>query len=537
MQALIQELLALPKLDKNSIERVKVKWAEKNGGQIPLGSDILKELAGLHDIRAEKLRQALVTKPTRTMSGVSTIAVMTKPAGCVGRCTYCPTSAIAPKSYTGYEPSTMRAIRNNYDPYKIVQNRLAQLHSVGHNTDKNEVIVQGGTFTWMPWDYQYNFVKDIFDAFNQFQQPFLSQKKRLLGIQKKGEGFASLKPSKTLEEAQKINETAKNRVVSLIIETRPDWCHQKEIQELLSLGATRVELGLQSIYDFVLEKIKRGHDLAEAKRAIRELKDAGFKVDLHMMLGLPGSSKELDKEMFRIIFEDEDLRPDGLKIYPCGVIKGSELYEQWKRGEYEPINDDYIAEVLAEIKTKHIPPYVRIKRIMRDIPSNYVEAGYKSTNLRQMVQGHLKSRGVKCRCIRCREVGHRYNEFEVLPSEIKLQRLEYAASGGREIFLSFEDVERDILLGFLRLRLCKNGIAFVRELHVYGEAIAIGESADSNPLAAQHKGLGKKLLAEAESVAKKNNCEILKVLSGVGVKEYYKKFKYADDGFYVSKAL
>ncbi|MBI2040620.1 MAG: tRNA uridine(34) 5-carboxymethylaminomethyl modification radical SAM/GNAT enzyme Elp3 [DPANN group archaeon] len=524
MKTLIDGLLGLPKLDKNSIERVKVKWAEKNGGQIPLGSDILKELAGLQGKGAEKLRQALVTKPTRTMSGVSTIAVMTKPAGCVGRCTYCPTSAIAPKSYTGYEPSTMRAIRNNYDPYKIVQNRLAQLHSVGHNTDKNEVIVQGGTFTWMPWDYQYNFVKYIFDAFNQF------------GCCTKDEPCEN-HFAETIEQSHKINETAKNRVVSLIIETRPDWCHQKEIQELLSLGATRVELGLQSIYDFVLEKIKRGHNLAEAKQAIRELKDAGFKVDLHIMLGLPGSSKELDKEMFRIIFEDEDLRPDGLKIYPCGVIKGSELYEQWKRGEYEPINDDYIAEVLAEIKTKYIPPYVRIKRIMRDIPSNYVEAGYKSTNLRQMVHGHLKSRRVKCRCIRCREVGHRYNEFKVLPSEIKLQWLEYAASGGKEIFLSFEDIEQDILLGFLRLRLCENGIAFIRELHVYGEAIAIGEPANNNPLAAQHKGLGKKLLAEAESVAKKNNCEILKVLSGVGVKEYYKKLKYADDGFYISKAL
>ena len=423
MQALIRELLALPTLDKNSIERAKVKWAEKNGG-IPLGSDILKYLAGLHGARADELRQALITKPTRTMSGVSTIAVMTKPAGCVGRCTYCPTSTIAPKSYTGHEPSTMRAIRNNYDEYKIVQNRLAQLHAVGHNTDKNEVIVQGGTFTWMPWDYQYNFIKNIFDAFNQ------------AGCCTR-ENICEKHLAATIEDSQKINETVKNRVVSLIIETRPDWCRQKEIQELLSLGATRVELGLQSVYDFVLEKIRRGHNLAEAKRAIRELKDAGFKVDLHMMLGLPGSSKELDKEMFRIIFEDEGLRPDGLKIYPCGVIKGSELYEQWKHGEYEPINDGYIAEVLAEIKTKYIPPYVRIKRIMRDIPSNYVEAGYKSTNLRQMVQDYLKSHGIRCKCIRCREIGHRWDESGGLPSNVALQKLEYSASGGKEIFLSF----------------------------------------------------------------------------------------------------
>ncbi len=523
MQALIQELLALPKLDKNSIERVKIKWAEKHGG-IPLGSDILKELAGLRDARAEALRQALTTKPTRTMSGVSTIAVMTKPAGCIGRCTYCPTSAIAPKSYTGYEPSTMRAIRNNYDEYKIVQNRLAQLHSVGHNTDKSEVIVQGGTFTWMPWDYQYNFVKNIFDAFNQFG---CCTKENVCGLHK----------AETIKQSHKINEAAKNRVVSLIIETRPDWCHQKEIQEMLSLGATRVELGLQSIYNFVLEKIKRGHNLAEAKRAIRELKDAGFKVDLHIMLGLPGSSKELDIEMFRILFEDEDLRPDGLKIYPCGVIKGSELYEQWKRGEYEPINDEYIAEVLAEIKTKYIPPYVRIKRIMRDIPSNYVEAGYKSTNLRQMVHDYLKSQGVSCKCIRCREVGHRWSESGGLPSKAKLQKIEYSASGGREIFLSFEDAEQDSLLGFLRLRLCKNGIALVRELHVYGEAVAIGESTANNIFTAQHRGYGKKLLAEAERIVKENNYRTLKILSGVGVKEYYRKLGYVNDGVYVSKSL
>ncbi len=523
MQNLIDVLLGLPKLDKGSIELAKIRWAEKNKGKIPLSSDILKGLNNFSGRRVARLKQMLITKPTRTISGVSTIAVMTKPAGCVGRCTYCPTAVNAPKSYTGHEPSTMRAIRNNYDEYKIVQNRLAQLHNVGHNTDKNEVIVQGGTFTWLPFDYQYDFIKNIFDAFNQF------------GCCTK-DVPCKKHTTKNIAESHKLNETAQNRVISLIIETRPDWCKTEHIERMLTLGATRVELGLQSIYEFVLEKIKRGHNLSEAKRAIRELKDAGFKVDLHMMLGLPGSSKELDKEMFRIIFEDEDLRPDGLKIYPCGVIKGSELYTQWINGEYQPINDEYIAEVLADIKTKHIPPYVRIKRIMRDIPSNFVEAGYKSTNLRQMVQNYLKSNNIRCRCIRCREVGHRWNEFHILPQAVTLCRQDYDASGGKEIFLSFEDKEQDILLGFLRLRLCAKG-AFVRELHVYGEAVAIGNEAGDNILAAQHRGYGKKLLAEAERITKENKYKSIKILSGVGVKAYYRKLSYEDESVYVTKAL
>ncbi|MBS3065417.1 MAG: tRNA uridine(34) 5-carboxymethylaminomethyl modification radical SAM/GNAT enzyme Elp3 [DPANN group archaeon] len=491
MRELIQRLEQTQDLNRNKIELIKNNWAKQQNIQAPLNSDIYNSMT---DEQRIKFRDLLTTKPTRTLSGVSVIAIMTKPAGCIGRCTYCPTSELAPKSYTGYEPSSMRARRNNFDSYLIVKNRLEQLKKVGHPTDKNEVIIQGGTFTWMPWDYQYNFIKRTYDAFNNID-------------------------AKDLEDAKIINETADHRVVALVIETRPDWCKDEHIQKMLELGATRCELGLQSVYDYVLDKIKRGHNLDEAKRAIRELKDAGFKVDLHMMLGLPGSSKELDIDMFRILFEDQDLRPE------CGVIKGSELYNIWKAGDYEPINDGYILDVLEKIKPKYIPPYVRIKRIMRDIPSDHIEAGYKYLNIRQM----LADKGVQCRCIRCREIGHK--EVESVKPELNI--IEYNASNGKEYFISFDDKQSDSIIGFARLRLPEDTKhAFIRELHVYGQAIPLGESGE-----VQHKGLGKRLLAKAEQIAKDAGRDEVLVLSGVGVKEYYRKLGYTSKGHYMSKSV
>ncbi|HIH14544.1 MAG TPA: tRNA uridine(34) 5-carboxymethylaminomethyl modification radical SAM/GNAT enzyme Elp3 [Nanoarchaeota archaeon] len=519
MKELINEIISSKKKDKNRVEFIKIKWAKRHGRPIPLNSEILA-VASKSEIK--QLASALMTKPTRTLSGVSVVAVMTKPAGCVGRCTYCPTAENAPKSYTGHEPSTMRAIRNNYDEYKIVQNRLTQLHNVGHSTDKSEVIVQGGTFTWMPWDYQYEFIKNIFDAFNQH------------GCCAKNKPCRKHK-AKTLLDSQKINETAQNRIISIIIETRPDYCGEKEIKQLLELGATRVELGLQSTYDKVLKKIKRGHNLKQTKDAIRKLRDAGFKVDLHMMLGLPGSTKQSDIKMFKILFEDEDLKPDGLKIYPCGVIKGSELYNDWKKGKFKPKDDKYIMEVLKEVKTRYIPPYCRIKRIMRDIPGNLVEAGYKSLNLRQMLLNQIELEGKKCHCIRCREVGQQYKFFGKLPKKIELCVLKYKANGGEEYFISFEDKRHGILLGFARLRLCKDS-AFLRELHVYGQMIPIG-SDDSSEFGIQHKGLGKKLLAKAEEITKQNRKNELFVLSGVGVRNYYRKLGYKKKDYYMIKKL
>jgi elongator complex protein 3 len=507
IRKLALSLLKLNKQTKDEIEKAKLKWAAKYKSKIPLNSSLL---SAVNEKEREKLRTILRIKPTRTLSGVSTIAIMTRPMGCPGKCTYCPTSKIAAKSYTGFEPSAMRAKLNDWDSYKIVKNRLAQLQAVGHSTDKNEVIIQGGTFTWLPWKYQYDFIKRAFDAFNN-------------------------KDAKDLVEAQKINETADNRVVSLIIETRPDFCKEKHIQQLLQLGATRVELGLQSVYDDVLLAIRRGHSVQECKNAIKELKDAGFKVDLHIMLGLPKSSKKKDIRMFEILFEDEDLRPDGLKIYPVALLEGTELYKQWKRGEYKPINEKYIINVLSEVKAKYIPPYCRIKRIMRDIPSTKISAGYDRLNLREFVQQRIHEKGLACRCIRCREVGQKYKIEGKLPKKVQLKTIDYEASGGKEFFISFEDAEQDILLGFARLRLTGEK-ALLRELHVYGESVPI-ESAETTKAAMQHKGLGKKLLAEAERIAKKHKYKELLVLSGAGVKEYYRHLGYKDKDFYVAKEL
>ncbi len=504
IRELALSLLKLENPTRDKVELIKLKWSGKYHSKIPLNSSILDSVSSKN---REKLIAMLRTKPTRTLSGVSTIAIMTAPFACPGKCTYCPASKIAAKSYTGFEPSAMRARLNDYDSYKIVKNRLAQLQAVGHSTAKNEVIIQGGTFTALPWKYQYDFVKRAFDAFNG-------------------------KDAKTLEEAQQLNESAENRVISLVIETRPDFCRQEEIQKMLQLGATRVELGLQSVYDNVLQKIKRGHDLQECKRAIRELKDAGFKVDLHIMLGLPGSTKKKDIEMFRILFDDENLRPDGLKIYPCAVVKGSQLYKDWKAGKFKPRNNKYILEVLKEVKTKYIPPYVRIKRIMRDIPGNLVEAGYKSLNLRQMLANEFKEQGLRCRCIRCREIGHKYNEGKPLRS-IQLKTLAYEASNGEEYFISYEDTEQDILLGFARLRITNNK-AFLRELHVYGESVPLEKSIKS---ASQHKGLGKKLLTEVEILTIKSGRNELFVLSGAGVRDYYGKLGYKRKGYYMVKSL
>ncbi|MEM4247796.1 MAG: tRNA uridine(34) 5-carboxymethylaminomethyl modification radical SAM/GNAT enzyme Elp3 [Candidatus Nanoarchaeia archaeon] len=508
MKDLIKQLLRQRNLDRASVERLKLEWAEKHNAKIPLNSQIL---AAATPREIAKLKKFLITKPTRTLSGVATVALMTKPAGCPGKCTYCPTSADVPKSYTGFEPSTMRARRNEFDSYKIVKNRLKQLKSVGHSTDKCEVIIQGGTFTWLSWSYQKNFVKRAYDAFNG-------------------------KDSKNLEQAKKLNEKAQHRVVSLIIETRPDFCSEKHIKQLLELGATRVELGLQSVYDTILKKVKRGHDLQTCKDAIRNLKNTGFKVDLHIMIGLPGSTKASDIKMFKILFSDEDLRPDGLKIYPCAVIQGSQLYKDWKAGKYKPISDKYIIDVLSEVKAKYIPTYVRIKRIMRDIPSNYIEAGYTYPNLREFIHKKMAEKGLECRCIRCREIGHRFWKHGAKPGKIQLIVTRYGASEGEEFFISAEDVKNDILIGFARLRIAE-GKAFLRELHVYGQEIPLDNPGKNIFITAQHKGFGKKLLETAEQIAKHHKMKEILVLAGAGVKEYYRKLGYRDQGYYVAKNL
>jgi len=499
-------------LGRGEIENLKLKFAKENNCKIPLNSELLEilEKENFDEECKEKFKELLKTKPTRTLSGIVTIAIMAPLMSCPGQCIYCPTVKGVPKSYTGAEPSTMRAALCNWDPEKIIKARLKQLQAIGHTTDKCEVIVQGGTWSAASKEWRTEYTKKIFDAFNGFS-------------------------SENLEAAQTSNESAEHRVIGLTFETRPDFCSEEEVDFMLNLGATRVELGLQSVYDDVLTKIKRGHGLKEAINAIRILKNKGLKVDLHVMLGLPGSNKEKDIEMFRILFENPDLRPDGLKIYPTAVLPGTELYEMWAKGEYRAIGDDYIIDVLTQAKAKYIPKYCRIKRIMRDIPTTKILDGYKYTNLRDIIRKKLDQAGLKCNCIRCREIGQKYKYYGILPKTIELKTLRYEASGGKEYFISFEDPNLDILLGFIRLRLCQ--AAFVRELHVYGEALPIEAEKPNSALAIQHSSLGKKLLAEAERIAKSAGYDKLFVTSGIGVRQYYAKQGYHLERPYMVKLL
>ncbi|MCW1296736.1 MAG: tRNA uridine(34) 5-carboxymethylaminomethyl modification radical SAM/GNAT enzyme Elp3 [Candidatus Parvarchaeota archaeon] len=505
------------------LRRKKDLAREFNLEKIPTNTEIF--LASGKDV---KLRELLKIKPVRTTSGVAVVAVMTRPFPCPhGNCIYCPSVDGIPKSYTGKEPATMRAIRNKFDPFLQVTDRLNQYFLTGHFPQKVELVVMGGTFTSFPDKYQENFIKNCFLAMNFF-------------------GRKRLNRNFTLRQAQKMNENARIRCVALVFETRPDYSKEKQVDNMLRLGGTRVELGVQSVYEDVLKKIGRKHGIDDVIEATRILKDSGFKVDYHVMLGLPGSNKERDKRMFDILFENPSFRPDGLKIYPTLIVKGSELYEHWKYGKYKAIDDDYVIDLLSDVKAR-IPIYVRIKRIMRDISAKAIEAGPRKSNIRELIRKKMKEKKLKCRCIRCREIGHRLMEekIEFNPDDFELCRYDYEASEGKEIFLSYEDKKNDALVGFLRLRKVSDkahrkeikgkNTMIVRELHVYGTMVPIGRRIKE---AFQHKGYGAKLLKEAEKIAKKDfNADKLLILSGIGAKVYYKKLGYGYDGVYLSKKL
>ncbi|MFH1056468.1 MAG: tRNA uridine(34) 5-carboxymethylaminomethyl modification radical SAM/GNAT enzyme Elp3, partial [Candidatus Micrarchaeota archaeon] len=458
----------------------------------------------------EKFRPLLKTRRARSLSGVSVIAIMLKPLSCKWRCAYCPTSEIAAKSYTGFEPAALRARRNDFDSFKQVSSRLEQFKAIGHVPQKCELIVMGGTFNEEPLEYQREFVKGAFDAFNLF-------------------------PSASLEEAIAANETAGHRVIGLTFETRPDCASEEQVKQLMEFGATRIELGVQSLDDRALEKVKRGHGVKESITATKNVKNAFLKIGYHMMPGLY-STPEKDVRMFDELFSNPDFKPDMLKIYPTLVIPGTELFVLWKKGEFEPYREEQAAQVIANAK-KFVPRYCRIMRVDRDIPTFKIADGVKKTNLRELVQEEVKRLGLNCICIRCREVGLASRFKEIDPNSIELHRLDYEASGGKEVFLSF-DTSEDYLVGFLRLRAFENegGVKCgVRELRVYGEQVAIGGKSEK---AFQHKSFGRTLLQEAEKIAREEfGAEELAVTSGVGVREYYKKSGYSLEKPYMVKQL
>ena len=494
-QHLIRLLLSGEIADKDELQRRKVKMSGEYGlPEVPRNSETLA-LVSPEDL--PKVREILRRKPVRTLSGVAVVAVMTSPAPCPhGKCTYCPGGVEnnSPQSYTGKEPAARRAADNEFDPFRQATARMGQLTAIGHDTDKIDLIIMGGTFTSRPPEYQEWFVRRCFDAFNG-------------------------KDNRSLEEAHLMNEGAEHRVIGMTVETRPDSLTPDVAAACMRLGATRVELGVQILDDGILTAVNRGHGIREVAEATRTARDLGLKVCYHVMPGLPGSGPEKDIASFAQMFEDPRFRPDMIKIYPTLVVKGTKLYDSWLRGEYHPYDTEQAVHVISEMK-KLVPEYVRIQRIQRDIPVPLIEAGVDKGHLRELAQERLRTQGTGCKCIRCREVGLLgLNDFSM--DDLVPRTVSYEAAGGQEHFISLV-LEGNALAGYVRLRLPPAGDALVRELKVFGRMARLNEKEGEW----QHRGIGRRLLSMAESAAEEDGRSGIKVTSGVGVRGYYASLGY-----------
>eukprot|EP00899_Mesostigma_viride_P022636 jgi/Mesvir1/3557/Mv12023-RA.1 len=483
----------------------------------------------------EEYRAALLprlrAKPVRTASGIAVVAVMSKPHRCphiatTGNiCVYCPGGPdsdfeYSTQSYTGYEPTSMRAIRARYDPYLQSRGRIDQLRKLGHSVDKVEFILMGGTFMSLPAEYRDWFIRSLHDSLS---------------------GHAS----RDVAEAVRFSEHSTTKCIGLTIETRPDYCLSPHLRQMLSYGCTRLEIGLQSVYEDVARDTNRGHSVAQVKECFHLAKDAGFKVVVHMMPDLPNVGMERDMEAFREFFENPDFRADGLKLYPTLVIRGTGLYELWKTGRYHNYHPAELVDLVARILSL-VPPWTRVYRIQRDIPMPLVTSGVENGNLRELALARMTELGLKCRDVRTREAGIQHIHHKVRPDQVELVRRDYAANGGWETFLSYEDAQQDILVGLLRLRRCSGRpgampemcgarCSVVRELHVYGTAVPI-HGRDAGKF--QHQGFGSLLMEEAERISREEHRSTkLLVISGVGTRHYYRRLGYELDGPYMAKWL
>ncbi len=468
-----------------------------------------------------RLLERIRLKPVRTLSGVTTVTVLTKPYPCPGKCVFCPTDARMPKSYLPDEPGAMRGLEHDFDPYAQVRSRIEALEAVGHPTDKIELLILGGTWSAYRRDYQEWFVRRCFEALNVSLTP------SPLPL---GEGQG-------VRETQVLNETAPHRNVGLVIETRPDEITPDELRWLRYLGVTKVQMGAQSLDDRILALNQRGHDVATTRRAVSLLRAAGFKIVLHWMPNLLGATLDSDRADFSRLWDG--LCPDEIKIYPTQLLANAELYAFWQRGEYQPYTTQELIDLIADIKVT-IPRYCRVNRVIRDIPSTRVVHGNRRTSLRQDVQRELRRRGMACQCVRCREVRGK----PVRPEMLRLDDLVYQTDGAEEHFLSFVTPD-DHLAGFLRLSLPGTnspqtgledlrGAALVRELHVYGQSLPVGAEQEG---AAQHAGLGTQLLEKAESLARQNGFERIAVISAVGTRQYYLERGFERGALYLLKRL
>ena len=512
---------------KVNINKIRSNTCKKLGAkQAPKLVDII---AAVPEAHKKTLLPILKAKPIRTASGIAIVAVMCKPHRCphlafTGNiCVYCPGGPdsdfeYSTQSYTGYEPTSMRAIRARYNPYVQSRHRLDQLKQLGHNVDKVEYIVMGGTFMALDEEYRDYFIRNLHDALSGHT-------------------------SSCVEEAVRFSERAKIKCIGITIETRPDYCLRKHLSSMLAYGCTRLEIGVQSIYEDVARDTNRGHTVKAVTESFQGSKDAGFKVVAHMMPDLPNVDFERDIEGFIQFFENPSFRADGLKIYPTLVIRGTGLYELWKTGRYKSYPPDILVDLVARILAL-VPPWTRIYRVQRDIPMPLVSSGVEHGNLRELALQRMRDLGTECRDVRTREVGIQEIHNKVRPYEVELIRRDYCANGGWETFLSYEDPTQDILVGLLRLRKLssevyrqelKGGVSMVRELHVYGSVVPVSTR---DPSKFQHQGFGTLLMEEAERVSREEHGSTkLAVISGVGTRNYYRKLGYELDGPYMVKEL
>jgi len=524
-------------IEQGEVEQAKKDvCGEHSAPKVPTHADLLDFAP---QSRRDELEEVLQRKPVRTASGVTPVAIMTSPETCPhGKCLYCPGGPASEfdssQSYTGHEPAAARGVQNDYDPYGQVTLRLHQLREIGHPVDKVELILMGGTMTARSHDYQEWFVKRALEALNDFdpdQEPQPAE----------GKSFAQ-DPSEYdfsyLEDVKTENEFGNIRNIGTTFETKPDWCDPEQIDRMLDLGGTKVEVGVQTTYERINREMHRGHGMQASMDANRRLRDSAFKVGFHMMPGQPGMSEGMILEDFRRLFEEPEWRPDYLKIYPTLVVRGTRIYDQWRRDEFEPLGNEQAARLVAEIM-RDLPRYVRLQRVQRDIPADFIDGGVWKSNLRQLAWDVMDDHGWTCECIRCREVG--MNDED--PEDIEFGSIQYEAAGGTEHFLSFEDFDKDLLVGFARVRFPNDPVrrelenaALLRELHVYGSEAGIGE--ESRDDQHQHKGYGRHLMERAEELAADAGYDKLSVISGIGARQYYKrKLGYHQDGPYVSKRV
>eukprot|EP00794_Sanderia_malayensis_P004611 gene4611-5217_t len=471
----------------------------------------------------------LKAKPVRTASGIAVVAVMCKPHRCphinmTGNiCVYCPGGPdsdfeYSTQSYTGYEPTSMRAIRARYNPFLQTRHRVEQLKNLGHSVDKVEFIIMGGTFMALDEEYRDYFVRNLHDALSGHS-------------------------SNNVNEAVRYSEKSKSKCIGITIETRPDYCLKRHLNSMLSYGCTRLEIGVQSVYEDLARDTNRGHTVRAVCESFQQSKDAGFKVIAHMMPDLPNVGLERDIQQFIEFFENPAFRADGLKIYPTLVIRGTGLYELWRTGRYKSYPPGVLVDLVARILAL-VPPWTRVYRVQRDIPMPLVTSGVEHGNLRELALARMNDFGTKCRDVRTREVGIQEIHHNIRPYEIELIRRDYTANNGWETFLSYEDPAQDILVGLLRLRKCspesfrpelKGGCSIIRELHVYGSVVPVDTR---DPTKFQHQGFGTLLMNEAERIAKEEHGSWkIAVISGVGTRDYYRKLGYELDGPYMSKIL